>query len=271
MRTAHHTGLPYGQVDIDYLLSMVRLDDEGHICLDPKAMRTAEHLLLARYFDYQQVSFHKTVAAYETLLEDVLGILVQSGKLDCSKAKVEKWIAEPGRWIEFDDAYVTHLLRECGRETKGVDQQKVLALLKRTGPKLIWSREFFSEQNSNKKDLALERQILRSAKDQIADELNIPSACLWIWSRRTNLTSMGSQVPASRARDMAEDEKRALGESVLIGRAGQKAERIAECESSLFHALADQSLANLRMYALFPPERVFDRDAAHLAVQRHFP
>lgn len=63
LRTAHHTGLPYGTVDLDYIITQMRLDSDSNICMTPKALRAADHLLLCRYFDYLQVSFHKTVAA----------------------------------------------------------------------------------------------------------------------------------------------------------------------------------------------------------------
>ncbi len=54
-RTAKHTGLPYGNTDIDYLVEHLCVDDNDppRICLDGKALRSAEHMLLARYFDYQ--------------------------------------------------------------------------------------------------------------------------------------------------------------------------------------------------------------------------
>jgi HD superfamily phosphohydrolase len=52
LRTAHHTGLPYGSVDIRYLLSQLRLDRDNRICLRPKALRAADHFLIGRYFDY---------------------------------------------------------------------------------------------------------------------------------------------------------------------------------------------------------------------------
>ena len=77
LRTAHHTGLPYGAVDIDYLLSQMRLDDDNNICLENSALRTVEHLLIGRYFDYQQVNFHKTVAALELVLKDIIKVLLE--------------------------------------------------------------------------------------------------------------------------------------------------------------------------------------------------
>ena len=116
LRTALHTGLPYGKVDLDYLLAMVTLDNDNQLCLDSRAMRTAEHLLLARYFDYQQVAFHKTVVAFEELLKSVLKDLMARGEPDCSTAAIETRMLDADAWLAFDDAYIWGLIRQMAEE-----------------------------------------------------------------------------------------------------------------------------------------------------------
>jgi uncharacterized protein len=61
LRTAHCAGLPYGQVDLEYITTQTCVDSEGYLCLTKKALRAADHLLVSRYYDYTQVAFHKTV------------------------------------------------------------------------------------------------------------------------------------------------------------------------------------------------------------------
>ena len=89
----------------------MKLDNENRICLDPSALRTAEHFLLGRYFDYQQVNFHKTVAALEWVLGDVVKEMLSMGKFDCSRLGIENMIATK-IWHNFDDSYV---MRYCKR------------------------------------------------------------------------------------------------------------------------------------------------------------
>ena len=110
LRTAQHTGLPYGSVDLDYLLSQMTLDDHKRICLSPNALRTVEHFLIGRYFDYQQVNFHKTVAGLEWILNDVVIELLRQGAIDCSLSGIDKML-QTGDWNEFDDLQVMHLIR----------------------------------------------------------------------------------------------------------------------------------------------------------------
>ena len=147
-RTATHTGLPYGLVDIDYLLSQMRLDNENRICLDPSGLRTAEHFLLGRYFDYQQVNFHKTVAALEWVLGDIVKEMLRLGKFDCSRPGVENMIATK-EWHDFDDSYVMRLAKDLeGESIPEHVRDKVRALTQRIPPKLIGSFEFFGDRAS---------------------------------------------------------------------------------------------------------------------------
>ena len=145
-RTATHTGLPYGLVDIDYLVSQMRLDNENRICLDPSALRAAEHFLLGRYFDYQQVNFHKTVAALEWILGDVVKEMLRLAKFDCSRLGIENMIVN-GKWHDFDDSYVMRLAKDLEGESIAEHvREKVRALTQRIPPKLIGSFEFFGDR-----------------------------------------------------------------------------------------------------------------------------
>jgi hypothetical protein len=46
LRTAYFSGLPYGGIDLEYLLTQLRLDKEGRLCLTRKAICAADHFLL---------------------------------------------------------------------------------------------------------------------------------------------------------------------------------------------------------------------------------
>ncbi len=126
LRTAHFSGLPYGGIDLEYLLTQLRLDGEGRVCLTRKAICAADHFLLSRYFDYQQVSYHKTVAALEIVLKDVISAIIASGWIDCSEDEVRKSIVD-GSWAQFDDLYVWGLIRKLASEDKSVNGSKSLS------------------------------------------------------------------------------------------------------------------------------------------------
>lgn len=262
LRTAHHTRLPYGHIDLDYLLAMVDVDNERRICLDQRALRTAEHLLLARYFDYQQVSFHKTVAAYEQLLEDVLGALVHEAKLDCSPPQLLEVASSPPDWVQFDDGYVTSLIRQRSQDRESIAGRKAHALTSRAGAKLVWTSETFSDREQSVTAHGLLTKVLRSAKNEIADAAGVPPEFVWIWEKRTPLTAIASHIPASRMVDLDADEERAFGQSVRIADGKGGSVPLSELPNSIVSVLADQALSTVRVYVL-PPDKPIDIDHVH--------
>lgn len=102
-RTAHHTGLPYGGVDTDFLASQARVDNEFRFCFSSRAIRAADHLLISRYYDYLQVPYNKTVCSLEWSLTTCIEMLLENG-LDCSSDEMIRKI-ETGAWHLFDDNY----------------------------------------------------------------------------------------------------------------------------------------------------------------------
>lgn len=251
-RTARHTGLPYGSVDIDYLLNQMRLDDENRICLDPSALRTAEHFLLGRFFDYQQVNFHKTVAALEWALQDVVTEMLRLGKFDCSLSGIKNMIATD-KWYDFDDLEIWRLARELEYETPSETiKAKVRAIVRRVPPKLIGSFASFLDQD-HLNTYNFEVGFLRQLCDQLSADFDIPRDLWYVWSgRKMSLTKAGSYLPASTTLPDIEDRADAVAQMVRI-KEGDSSKLITEVPRSLLNVLAKHALCPSRLYVLLPP------------------
>ena len=250
-RTALHTGLPYGSVDIDYLLRNLRLDDENRICLDPSALRTAEHVLLGRYFDYQQVNFHKTVAAFEWVLNDVINEMLKLGKFDCSPSGIRNMIAD-GRWNSFDDSHILRLARELYLETPSETiRSKVESITKRMPPKLIGSFEFFQDR-TNLTNYNYCMHFLDEQCERLSKELGIRRELWHIWgSWKMSFTKSGSYLPASLTQTDLEENADAIAQVVRI-KEGKGSVLISEVSRSLMKILAPMTLFSARLYVLLP-------------------
>src|SRR5579885_1979812 len=59
IRDSQATGVPYGMVDIHYLLNHVKQSPTGTIGITHKAVAAAEHMLLGRSFLFRVVCQHK--------------------------------------------------------------------------------------------------------------------------------------------------------------------------------------------------------------------
>lgn len=154
LRTAHSAGLPYGKVDLDYLIGVLELkkkDSQYLVTLPPKAMRAAEHFLLGRFFDYQTVAFHKTVTAFESVLEEAIVRVLRNGAIDCSETAIKKRIQEK-QWSGFDDTWFIQKMVEvdgiCGANRDDKSRYSILlsSLIDRIPPKLIGEVEFLAHE-----------------------------------------------------------------------------------------------------------------------------
>ena len=247
LRTARHTGLPYGSVDIDYLLSQMRVDDKDRICLENGALRTVEHLLIGRYFDYQQVNYHKTVAALELVLKDVIKALLERNAFDCSQQGIEDMVAS-GEWYHFDDMEIWRQIRALEREDiPETLKAKVQSITRRNPPKLIGSLEFLGDRDKHSEYLSDQRLLIRLCED-LAEELSIDHALWYVWGNRPmSFTKVGAHVPVSTT--LVDPD--ALGQSVRI-KSGTGSTPIVEIPRSLMSVLAQNALYANRMYVLLP-------------------
>jgi HD superfamily phosphohydrolase len=82
LRDSYHTGVGYGQFDLEWLLHSLRIvehDGDWEVAVDEKkGLRAVESYVLARYYMYQQVYHHKTSRAAGVML---LGILRRAAEL----------------------------------------------------------------------------------------------------------------------------------------------------------------------------------------------
>ncbi len=100
LRDSHYCGVQYGQFDLPRILDTVIFYDEkpsGALSLgfDYGGIHAVEAFVLARYFMFTQVYFHKTRRAYDVLLTDFIRELLEEeigqGKYPSSSEDYLKW------------------------------------------------------------------------------------------------------------------------------------------------------------------------------------
>ncbi|MDQ3692302.1 MAG: HD domain-containing protein [Chloroflexota bacterium] len=261
-RTATHSGLPYGAVDVDYLMSQLTLDTNGMVCLTKKALRTADHFLLARNFDYQQVAYHKTVAAFELVLKDVIRGMLTAGFFQCDSNWVKDAI-RTSKWPDFDDARMLGLIREyaANLDRGSTDLIKARAVLDRRPPKMVANVEFVERNNSTSNSwYVLRKQSLLDEMDKIASELRIDRNLWYEWRpSKTAFTKGTSELSAAtlnRAEDI-EQEREHLQESIMIldDHTGVGKPLMLE-ESSWMKVLSNYRRYSFRIYLLTPDDNI---------------
>lgn len=129
LRDSYHTGVNYGNVDLERLLRTMSFDNQGNIVFE-KAGPVIENFLLGRYHMYQVVYTHKVVIAFEQMIERAYERLVEEGKVihpgEIQKSEDESLLSM------FDDDYIWQSMINYHRKTKaGFLTELISVLLKR--------------------------------------------------------------------------------------------------------------------------------------------
>jgi HD superfamily phosphohydrolase len=124
LRDAHATGVRYGDFDLDWLLRSLRLgipqdDAAPPLAVDGyKGLVAIEEFLLARFFMFQQVYFHKSTRAAEFMIRAALALAVRllaSGDLlpgvpPALRAAARGEPLSLGDYLELDDPLLWNAL-----------------------------------------------------------------------------------------------------------------------------------------------------------------
>ena len=110
LRDSLHTGVKYGHFDADRFIHTLTLVEhpvtgDPTVALQKGGVHAAEGLLLARYFMFQQVYFHKVRRIYDHHLTDFLSELLNGQGFP---------VEDPNSYLRWDDACVEHELVERG-------------------------------------------------------------------------------------------------------------------------------------------------------------
>jgi len=259
-RTAHHTGVPYGSIDGDYLISQFCLVDDT-VALTHRARLTADHFLLSRWFEYQQVIFHHTVQAADTTLEDVLKALFKrNNDFAFTREDVDQKIRS-GTWADFDDVRMMEAIRRLKEETNDADDEneqaihdKCRALLERRLPKTVYECSRFLDSRvaeSNEKGQPLGDDALKN----LARKYNIHHAHWKLWTKGSPLTKMKGEEVRNEEADKEEKHNihiRPKHVHTSVHGGGAKPTRLVDDVQSLISRLADDERYTWRLYVLFP-------------------
>lgn len=273
LRTSRHTGLPYGAVDLNYLLTQLSVDSDHRVCLSTKALRAADHFLLCRYFDYQQVAYHKTVVAIEKVLKDVLDELLAAGEIDCSaQAMVDRLTRK--EWCDFDDAYILQKMQTLRLQTSDeITRLKIDSLLRRNPPKMVAQLEHISDRNERDAFLNNQQQVTEKIGSW-SNEFGIPEKLWYVWSKISPLTKIGSHLPLTRDTDKEKEKEREdeLEQAIrLLHPTDDQSKPIMACKQSLMSILSDYALFTLRVYVLLPSAKQQLRDSIADKIKQDLP
>ncbi len=142
VRDSFNAGLPYGRVDLNYIVNNLELigEKEKEVVVRAKARSSVEHMLLGRYFMFNTVYMHKTVFAFEEMIRKIVLILWEKGKIYKSGEDIEKMArADSEEFLAFDDGYLDKLIDKYANSKKDKQLAALCKAVKlRKPPKLVY-------------------------------------------------------------------------------------------------------------------------------------
>lgn len=111
VRDARAAGVPYGEVNLNYLLRNIRASPNGMIGIDYKAISAAEQYLLARFFMHKTVYYHKTTFALEEVLRQLLRRCRDKKMYGVPRdgGKIREIVTDSSRLLSFTDSFVDRI------------------------------------------------------------------------------------------------------------------------------------------------------------------
>ena len=102
LRDSHNTGVSYGKIDYERLISNLTLDDG--LILDIKGVQAAEGALVSRYFMYPSVYQHHTTRIVNTMFRRALKKIIDEGVINENEI------------YKYDDSDIIATFRHCENE-----------------------------------------------------------------------------------------------------------------------------------------------------------
>jgi len=250
VRDSLNTGVPYGRIDIDYILNNLDITENQDIVINAKARISAEHLLVSRYFMFNAVYLHKTVFGFEEVVRRIILLLLKEGKIYSSGKEIEQIISEDShRFLDFHDGYLDKLIDEYGAKD---DDQLLTILCKaiklRRPPRLIHEVVDLPSQDGRlSKEYVIFQRCMKKELNEIAEKSKIRSELLiWRETKDVGFEAMYPYVGISKVQDTQGEEIRQL---IRVKDSSGKPINLVEDEKSIIHYLP-LTLKVIRLYAV---------------------
>lgn len=248
LRDTMQTGAKYGLVDLDYIIRMlsVGVDDDGRkwFGIDKRAVHSAEHFLLARYFSHVQVIWHKTIMGLETIASALFLDMRRKGYVYKDFDEIKK-IVNTDAWLDFTDRYFYNNLT-CFENSAPYHQTLLNSLRQRRRAKLIYEvSEFKTERGSGAVKYAAFSNLLnkKDTLNKVLDKHGIEKQLTFI---RENSFTIDNTSGFNLLTNKKDEYKK---ESIMIIDNGE-AYPISLDSSSVINRLSESKLYRLRLYVV---------------------
>jgi HD superfamily phosphohydrolase len=267
-RDAQMAGLVYGEIDLEYLLGSLEIrywpvtSNNRIVAVHKrKGLVALEHYLMARFYMYSQVVFHKTIRSLELIAKAAFLGLAREGIVFPSYKEILEAV-ETDRFIEFNDVFFFEAMQDYARRGSNAEiKQLAMLLLQRRPLPLVSEIRLLaeSEEDGNYREakLALTQQDMLQG---LAERSGVaPEEIIIDWVPAIELVPLAKDVPTYRYMELAERFERGVGTAddlrviaiaprLYVPEDDRQSFLLVEDPGSLISYLAKQRLFLIRVY-----------------------
>ena len=251
-RDSRAAGVPYGDIDVNYLLNSLRVSKKGMVGVLEKALPAAEQYLFARFFMYKAVYYHKTTFGIEEACRQLLRRIRDANLFEIPRdGEAVLGLVRSTDLVSFTDDYVDRLVQLASKE--GDDVMKALAgcIEKRRPPKLLHEVQVLedTEHQTHNRGKVFFSTAKRSLK-ALAEKYDIPPGqFLLCYTKPLKLEPRGAFVRAEQARGLEPEEEDELIK-VFTGD-DPEPKSLVEIEHSLMYVCSNHQWQAFRLYVVY--------------------
>lgn len=258
LRDARATGVPYGTVDLHYLLSNVQAGPSGAIGFSHKAISAAEQFLFARFFMYKVVYFHKTTFGLEEACRQLLRRCKNEGLFGVpgSGDAVRAWVLGDN-FLNFTDAWIDDVVRKASLHDDPILKALGQSIVYRHPPTLIREVNELVDVIAGKgsSDCQSFFQACKYQIPQLARELGVDARLfLVVEPKRITLEDRGSKFTAAGARKLQPMQEEEVVKIFL--RDNEEPIPLVDMPNSITHVAANHGYQFARLYLVTRDEHI---------------
>jgi len=251
LRDARAAGVPYGEIDLNYLLNNIRISPNGMLGVDEKALAAAEHFLLSRVFMHRVVYYHKTTYGFEEACRQLLRRVRDSGRYEDFLPKDGDRVREicgSSDLRGFTDDYVDRIIyKSVNEQQEPIIQALATCLAERRPPRLLVEIGGVEEKISDYTAGTVFKQKCRDGLEALAKKHKVQvGQFLLCGPKSIKFEERGSLFSRAEAEKLKPEEREEL---IMVFRKGRhEPQSIVDVGGSIIKSLSNQVFSIQRLY-----------------------
>jgi uncharacterized protein len=259
IRDSRATGVPHGEIDLNYLINNFCLSPSGVLGVREKAITAVDHYLTARFYMYRSVYYHKTTFGFEEASRQLLRRLRDANlfELPADGDEIER-LVKSDSLSGFTDSYVDDRIHRASLHDEPVIIALAQSIRRRRPPRLL--REVQVLERSGSKHHACEI-FRRECKHRLRDFANMKGIPLGRFlladTKPLRLEERGALLTDDEAKKLKPDERQEIVRVFVDGQAEPIS--VVDVPHSLTHLCSTHFYQTTRLYLV--PDKDADTNA----------